>query len=379
MLFFVRLFAVLMGIAFLGIGGCGGTEGESGDSDSNSDSDSDGDTDSDSDTDSDTDTDTDTDGDEQVSCDALSFEDDSVLLKLLDDQNYTFWNELEIESTTVKSRSNIKFSWGNLDEDFLGTPMDPEQDVQALLVSIWEHDAEETKELMNTNLWVMDDFVIPPGMFVTNGELTEANYLEFETTSGSPVTEELLTSLIDPSELSPDETTYSVMVQSGTNPGQDVRMIAMFSVSDDEENEEVVINSDSTKLQFKATLDDMDAIPVPDGVSDIKIDWTDSPIYDSMDQLFDSSTVQRVMVAYYEDETLDDLENNFLQLEDMAEKVWSVNHRLGTYENLSNLKDENGDAFEGINDDGLYILALLCESCSNPAPRFLSVLKTCAP
>ena len=44
---------------------------------------------------------------------------------------------------------------------------------------------------------------------------------------------------------------------------------------------------------------------------------------------------------------------------------------------LHDLKDANGQPFAGIDGSGTWILALNCGRCANPAPWFLTELKSC--
>ena len=72
-----------------------------------------------------------------------------------------------------------------------------------------------------------------------------------------------------------------------------------------------------------------------------------------------------------------DLEDNFLDIEYLAEDFYTTMVVSGASVNLNTLVDEEGDVFSGINHEGLWIIALICGDCANPAPWFLSTLQPC--
>ena len=44
---------------------------------------------------------------------------------------------------------------------------------------------------------------------------------------------------------------------------------------------------------------------------------------------------------------------------------------------LSTLTDANGNAFPGIDDSGVWMAALFCGKCNNPAPWSITILQPC--
>lgn len=90
---------------------------------------------------------------------------------------------------------------------------------------------------------------------------------------------------------------------------------------------------------------------------------------------FDPNKVTEVTVAHFTTSALEDLEADFLDLETLADRVWRVEHRSGTTAALADLRaDDDGTAFTGFEPGGTWVLAILCATCSIPAPLGLAVL-----
>ena len=95
--------------------------------------------------------------------------------------------------------------------------------------------------------------------------------------------------------------------------------------------------------------------------------------------------ITEAVVAHYAGATLQDLEDKFLDLldeEEFADGWWSGEVISGTNMNLKELRIDPGDpaseAFSGIDDDGVWLVALFCRAqCRNPAPWSITVLKPC--
>ena len=76
------------------------------------------------------------------------------------------------------------------------------------------------------------------------------------------------------------------------------------------------------------------------------------------------------MLGYYAGATVEDLQEQFLDLELIADQTWSIELTGTTGYDLAEIPD-----FTGFTTDGTWILALTCSTCANPAPLFLTVLE----
>ena len=368
----IRLIFLLLTISVIFSFGCNSDDpdGNGGDADADGDADGDSDSDADSDTGEPIDycaepiTDTDEDG--------------NLLIVAKDAYNYSFSSSLEIETVPVKSLSDIHFDWSGITSDMLGHDFDPNTSVDMMELMLWRYSKDEL--LVHINDDSLDtNYLNALGVIYTDQSMTDGNFLDLLSPSGSDVPDEELLGYVDTTEYPPEEYTYFIMVAEGATFGQGTKMITFFEPGPDETNTEVVMSNGSTVLNYEAELTSLQRIGVPPGDANIVLDWQDNDILleNAMGGAWIPTKITDVLVAHYEDKTPAELEARFLDLEIMADEMWSVFLSAGQSVNLSRLEDADGNAFTGIDDNGTWIVALKCGSCANPAPWFLSILQSC--
>ena len=123
-------------------------------------------------------------------------------------------------------------------------------------------------------------------------------------------------------------------------------------------------------LDFEANLADKDSTPISKEGPWL-LDWSDLTT-DGRGNEFSHTSVDGIMVGRYESLTPSDLESQFLDLEYIADELWTMELTGGSTADLSDL---SGDTpFTDFSGEGTWILALRCSLCSNPAPLFLTTL-----
>jgi hypothetical protein len=157
--------------------------------------------------------------------------------------------------------------------------------------------------------------------------------------------------------------------------GMGVRMIQAFKLDSSSSNTSVKLDNDSTGLQYEAHLQDLQQPLVPSGQSSLKIDWGSIP-KNALGIEFDPTAITEAMVGHYT-QTPKELESKFLDLDMIATELYKGEIASGTSVELSTLKTSAGKSFSGIDGSGTWIVALRCGQCRNPAPWYLTVLKTC--
>ena len=126
-------------------------------------------------------------------------------------------------------------------------------------------------------------------------------------------------------------------------------------------------------LEVDVDVSSLQATPICDA-GPWTFDWSGLTI-DGQGQELISADVDMLMIGFYEGWSREDLESNFLDIEIEATKLYQADHPGGTRADLSQLVDEDGVAFDGLSGDGIWIFALRCSLCYNPAPLFLTVLE----
>jgi hypothetical protein len=141
----------------------------------------------------------------------------------------------------------------------------------------------------------------------------------------------------------------------------------------------VEITGISTDLDYSVDLKTLTPVGLPGGnVEDLSLNWENITV-NARGGPFTPSSISEIVVAKFTDMSVCDLETEFLDLEVLADERYTA--ELGTVNtgvDLSNLTRVNdGAPFNGIDDAGLWIAALLCRECSNSAPWFMTILQPC--
>lgn len=300
---------------------------------------------------------------------------------LTDDTNYSFSNSLSIEMTTLADNTDLLFDWSGVTTDFFGRPIDPANDIDVVLISLWNMTPSELKNNiehdnlpLNVNVGAITTY--PDGSY-TAQTLTNFDLL------GNPLPEEDLWRFFDtsnPEFAYPQDThTFMVVASTGTALGKGVRMLSMFNLDPGSQNTELFLTSESTQLDFSANLKQARPVRVPAATAELTFDWGEMTT-NALGNEFHFTQITEAVVAHYPSQTLADLEAQFLDLEDLAEGWWAAEIPAGKSVDLATLVDDNGNAFQGIDDQGIWLLALFCTAgCNNPAPWSIAILEPCPP
>ena len=61
----------------------------------------------------------------------------------------------------------------------------------------------------------------------------------------------------------------------------------------------------------------------------------------------------------------------------IATKYYTADIPSGAVLDFTTLKDSAGGSFPGVDDDGTWMVGLICGNCRNPAPWYMTILKPC--
>jgi len=91
------------------------------------------------------------------------------------------------------------------------------------------------------------------------------------------------------------------------------------------------------------------------------------------------SLLDKLLLGYYQGMTVADIQAKFFDLEIMATSLWDLGLTGGYVADLAQAVDRKTGApfagFSGHASDGVWLLALSCSTCQNPAPVILAVLE----
>jgi hypothetical protein len=289
--------------------------------------------------------------------------------------NYQFSSTLTLPSVTVKPSTEIHFEWGGLTKDFLNHGLNPMTGVENINVIVWQLPENELAQKLNDDSLDAADGQ-PPAVLETMGA-TSADLFDFKTVAGDDIPQETFDEYLDPAVFPPATNTYTAILAVGDISGDnEVKMLQAFKLDPASTNSTVTLTNDSATLAYDAKLGLLQPTLVPAGSAAIEIDWGDVET-NAMGAEFLPTQILRARVAHY-NETPAELEDKFLDLELIATATYEAPVLSGTSIMLNELKTESGQTFPGIDASGTWLLALFCGNmCNNPAPWYLTILKTC--
>jgi hypothetical protein len=305
--------------------------------------------------------------------------------------DYHFSSTLTFPPIKVQPKTELTFDWSGVTHDFLGHALDPKTDLNMISVLSWGLPRAELESRLNADTLLQKDLTVVPLTLTTDGNTpgvaagaTSAKLFTFTLNGGaiSPdggaITPERVLDYFDADNYPPDITTYTVMAATGDVVGEGTRMIQSFVLDKSSTNTEVTMTSDSTQLTYDANLHSLTPTGIPAGQSAITLDWTSSISTNALGNPFEPTNITHVLVGHYT-ETPTELESKFLDIEIIATELYEADVLIGTTIDFSTLKTKDGQAFQGIDDTGTWLVALQCGICRNPAPWYLSILKPCSP
>lgn len=289
--------------------------------------------------------------------------------------NYAFHSALSFDVSTVKSGTDLTFDWTGLTTDFLTQPVNALTDIDLVLVVLWQLSPEELAERMNADSLTQSDAKVYAN-FYPDDLFTSAQLFSAQVSRGTPVTQEQILKVFDPATYDPSMYTYTLMARTGESVvGVGTRMIKVFKIDPAASDTTVALSNTSTQLEWHADLSTAAPTLIPAGTNNISIDWG-AMTTTGMGTPFKPTRINEVLVAHYP-QTPEQLAADFLNLEHLASEEYRGPVTAGTSVSFSQLTNETGQPFPGIDNTGTWLVALKCGTCANPAPWYLSRLTTC--
>lgn len=288
----------------------------------------------------------------------------SGVLTLADANNYAYEGEIDAPSFAVAEYSDIHIDFSGLSSDIRCHDLDPVADLDnvSLIGFPLLSEAEVEQGLGADTLQQVD---MGAYVNVQPGDATAVWLSEFTFLGTYPeIIEEYWYE---------GSATWMMLFTTGTQIGVGGRAIAFLAPTAGSETTEVSIEPACGTLDFQADLSSLEPVPAPAG-GGWTLNWS-SLTRDGQGNPVESGSIDSVMVGWYADLSVNELQASFLDLELLADGLWTQPVEGGTAIALDALVDAEGAPFPGASADGTWVLALRCGLCPNPAPVFLTVLE----
>lgn len=289
--------------------------------------------------------------------------DEACTTSLTNDNNYSWTGVLNIPSYTTAEYADVDIRFGGLDQDMLCHGMDPVADVDSLGLTRfpslgW---ADIAVGLTNNSLLQSD----------TNGYVscepgagTSCRLSDF-TFGGTPYD---VVSVYGQAGGS-----FLLVVSTGFEPGQGALYLAFLDPQPSSSVTEVELAPTCDVVDYDVDMVSLQKAKVPEGCT--SIEWSGLTVSGNGEPLIPGK-LDEVLIGHYATLTPDDLDDQFTDVEILADETYTLELTGGTSADLAGAVSPDGAPFTGFTADGTWILGLRCTAnCTNPAPMFMTVVE----
>jgi hypothetical protein len=289
--------------------------------------------------------------------------------------NYAFSSTITLPPVNVAPMSNLTFDWSGLTRDFQGHPLAPATDLGTAVMMIWALPLAEFQTKLNADELYTADLVVSPPLNLPLAGQTSGQLYDF-LVNGTAVTPEMFDLYFDASIYTPANSTFIVGVQTGLDLGRQIRMLQAFNLDPSSSVTNVALTDTSTRLTYAANLHSLSMTGVPVGTPTLTLDWSQMQT-NALGAEFKEGYVTSAIVGHFT-QTPAELEAKFLDLDRIAVAYYRADIAAGSVLDFTTLRDASGGSFPGIDDSGTWMVGLICGNCRNPAPWYMTILKTCS-
>lgn len=279
------------------------------------------------------------------------------VLEFTDTHNFTFSSTLESQPLSARSQTALSLDWSTLTKDLLGNPISPQEDIAKISLLLFANLNHEQ---------VLDG--------VSNENLRQSDlsgYAEYVPTADQTTTTLDSFSLqgvsLDPEEHLGDQAGTFMLLAA--NESEESLMLSFFLTDAQEDNEHVELTAHSTSLSYTVDLEDQDIVR-PNSAQNYVLDWQ-SITQSGTGMPIQGGQIDSIMLAGFS-QSLEELEEQFLQLPDVAQEYYTMEIGYETGLDMSALSELG---FSDFSTQERWLFALRCARCLNPAPLFVGIIE----
>ncbi len=285
--------------------------------------------------------------------------------RVTDANNYRYDSAIDGTSTEVQIAADFTLDWSGLTVDLLGHPMDPATEVDMVwLVQFGRLTQEEVQTKIVADTLLTED----ASAYVTLENVSDATSCALSEFRAGPVT------TVDPTtDFTDADGTWMTRVTTGSS---DTRMLQFLRPTVGSSNHDVTFGPDSAILTFNADLHSLQPFAFAEEPAGYALDWSGLTTHANGNPLV-LPTMDQLLIGRYDGLTVADLESRFIDIETIASETFiaDVYGRTDYTAVLSEAVNADGVAFSGFGAGSLWIIALQCTVCANPAPPFVTVVE----
>jgi hypothetical protein len=174
-----------------------------------------------------------------------------------------------------------------------------------------------------------------------------------------------------------DQFSYVILASTKTAPGVGTKSMTFVHPTATSTETTVNLPNGCGILDYSADLSNVAHLPVSSGGPWV-LDFKDID-HDSQGVEIGVADVDSVLIGFYAGLTVTDIQNQMLDLEQIATQLWEVPVSPGEFTaDLAKATERGGTApFAGFDraEEGTWLVGLMCSVCQSPAPIALAILE----
>lgn len=272
--------------------------------------------------------------------------------------NFAYTTDLHIGSSPLRAQTDATIRWDTLTKEVRGGDLDPLRDIEeARLIAFRDLDRAAVSEALAHDELAQSDVIVFVTCQPTDASCALSDFGMF----GNRVDIQQY--------FQEGYGTWLLALGKKGEPGADALMF-LEAVAATDVTEARLTDSTST-LSVDVDLDSLRPLVVPVATPAIRIDWS-GLTRDGLGDTLDHDTLDQLWVARFA-EAPEALAQDVFSLDERAQVSWNLDVSGLDSATLTDL--DGAGAFGGIDEGGTWLLALRCTSCTNPAPRFVTLLE----
>lgn len=285
-----------------------------------------------------------------------------------DQNNYTSTSSLTIPSLPVKAATDLRVCWTGLSTNLLGHAIVDAKDIDSVtFLRIEGLTKADIAQKFAADQFDTKNVKVPRTFSVTDHTDTCATLSKFK----------LGAVYLDPAtDLAPAaNTVFMLLWAKGTVPGIGSQTMAFLDPDAASSVADVTAPQGKPILAFEADLTTPKAVDIPASGPWV-VDWS-GLTKTGMNQPVVYQNVTSILVGFYENMTVQELEARCLDFDLIATKLYRADVTpIGARSmDLATTKSDGGDAFPGFSSrNGVWAVGLMCKDCKVPAPVAVAIL-----
>lgn len=303
------------------------------------------------------------------SADSESGRDGGASIVLSNNNNYRATSSLMLPTVETAAGADLDICWNNIATDMQCHPVAPQADIDSVAFLRLLHltPTEAQAKLISGSITQsqIDGYVeFRTGNQTTCTKLSQFSFL------GTKV--DVLAEYQESAE-----EIYLLLFSHGLERGLGARAMMFLKPLHASTNTKVDAPSGCGTLEFAADLSSPEPVAAP-AAGPWTVDWR-GVTRDGQGNVIIYATLDRLLLGYYQGKTIADIQAKFFDIEVMATSLWDLELSGGSTADLSQtVNRETGAAFAGFAghaQDGVWLLAVMCSQCQNPAPMILTIIQ----